>query len=345
MARENLKNNFRNSRTRIAEYVENHILSGAYAVGDALPSVRRLAQKFGVSYAVAYRAVGDLAGIGLLQACPSRGFIVRRRIPERDGERQLDIVVFLRNQLFGGMLIYAILQGMLQAARRGNAAFRMVQLEPGETPLARLDQLGAVDGAVLLHTFEPRQLPEWPLDCPAVGLLAQNSCGGRLSAVNLDPVDLANQAADFFRRRNIKHVIAYSSWEETYINRALAFQSRFGISGGTVDIRVEHPAEASWQKPEAPAFFFSSDSFLQYADENCRARHGRPLTECCTVLGVDGRRKIDPEMVIAPTIAYDYPEMGQVAFEELLRLIRNPETVRRNITFTGRLLDDNGITH
>jgi GntR family transcriptional repressor for pyruvate dehydrogenase complex len=58
---------------RIAEQLEQAILSGEYAPGDALPSERELSDQLGVSRSVVREAIGRLASLGLVRSVQGSG--------------------------------------------------------------------------------------------------------------------------------------------------------------------------------------------------------------------------------------------------------------------------------
>ncbi len=336
-----LEKRFGNAGKRVAEYVEQHILTGAYPVGEAVPSVRRLAVKFRISYSVVHRALQSLVEPGLLENRPRRGFIVLRRQPREFGENVPEIAVFLKFNVFRWMLIHTMLYGMLDEVRRNGYAFRLHILTPHDQHPAEIEKRSAgAAGAVLLHSMEQTLLPNLKLSCPAVGLLAQDNFNGMLSAVNIDFFEMAEIAAGYFRRAGVKKVAIISSFEETYTNRALAFKSKFEFHGGETGLFIIRPDEEpriDCEKDDC-GYFFTSDSMLQMFSVQYAARHGRRLAEERLVLGVDGKRFYDPDMHIFPTIAYDYREMGRLACEELLLRIRHPERRGRNICCYGELI-------
>ena len=61
----------------LVAYVEARIISGEYPVGGKLPSVRRLAAKFQLSFGTAYRAVHTLLERGLLEQRGTAGLFVK----------------------------------------------------------------------------------------------------------------------------------------------------------------------------------------------------------------------------------------------------------------------------
>lgn len=62
---------------QIADQLRRAVADGAYKVGEKLPSVRALAEQFGVAGATAARAVDVLRQEGLVVSRPGLGTVVR----------------------------------------------------------------------------------------------------------------------------------------------------------------------------------------------------------------------------------------------------------------------------
>jgi hypothetical protein len=66
---------------------------------------------------------------------------------------------------------------------------------------------------------------------------------------------------------------------------------------------------------------------------------GRRLQDDYRIIAVDGKRFIDADFDIFPTIAVDWQEIGMAAFEECLALIEYPGR-RRRIWLPGTLFEN-----
>src|ERR671927_411454 len=62
---------------RIAEGIEQMIHEEILRIGDKLPSVRMLAEEYGISMGTAFQAYYHLEGKGLIEARPKSGYYVR----------------------------------------------------------------------------------------------------------------------------------------------------------------------------------------------------------------------------------------------------------------------------
>jgi DNA-binding GntR family transcriptional regulator len=69
---------------QIADLLEARIAAGA--IGRRLPSVRTIAQDFGVAHATAAHAVQELTRRGVVRTTPGRGTFVQRPTDDADGD-------------------------------------------------------------------------------------------------------------------------------------------------------------------------------------------------------------------------------------------------------------------
>ena len=63
---------------QLADALRADVVSGRYAVGDRLPSVRNLAEEFSVANATAARALNVLQDDGVVVSRPGLGTVVRK---------------------------------------------------------------------------------------------------------------------------------------------------------------------------------------------------------------------------------------------------------------------------
>lgn len=68
---------------RIVAELRARILTGDLRPGDRLPSIRQLAQRWGVAVATATRAMATLRDDGLVEATVGSGTVVSRKVPDR----------------------------------------------------------------------------------------------------------------------------------------------------------------------------------------------------------------------------------------------------------------------
>ena len=78
---------------QITDQVKSAVATGKLAVGDALPSVRALAESLVLNPNTVARAYGDLAREGLIESRPGRGvFVIQKRkvFARAEGWRRLE---------------------------------------------------------------------------------------------------------------------------------------------------------------------------------------------------------------------------------------------------------------
>lgn len=74
---------------QIASQIKNRIISGLLAQGDALPSMRQLAQELRISVITTKRAYEELERDGFIETFPGKGSFVARKNMEFIREEQL----------------------------------------------------------------------------------------------------------------------------------------------------------------------------------------------------------------------------------------------------------------
>ena len=74
---------------QIASQIKNRIISGLLAQGDALPSMRQLAQELRISVITTKRAYEELERDGFIEKFPGKGSFVARKNMEFIREEQL----------------------------------------------------------------------------------------------------------------------------------------------------------------------------------------------------------------------------------------------------------------
>jgi GntR family transcriptional regulator len=77
-----LENDSRAAYLRLADALRADIAAGTLRPGDKVPSIRQLAERFGVAQMTAQNAVRLLAQEGFVSASPGRGNFVRATLPE-----------------------------------------------------------------------------------------------------------------------------------------------------------------------------------------------------------------------------------------------------------------------
>ncbi len=323
----------------LVAYVEARIISGEYPVGGKLPSVRRLAAKFQLSFGTAYRAIHTLLERGLLEQRGTAGLFVKSHRAIIGGSAgRLAVVMGPMHSLTTGLFHSAYLGVEREAIRFG------YQLEVHYIPIEKLtiEKLrrfaADADGILLLSEYD-LQLREFPLlPCPVVALQFADSWNGMISTVNVDVADMALIASDYFNKipKWLRGVEIYTSPKPIFIARALAFESRWRFRGGRCNIHIGYPQDAFVYEADC-GYFFTSDHVLQNAALEYQRNHGTRLFDDHAVLGVDGKQFLDPDFFRFPTISVDWTLMGEVMVDEIRRRLAEPMRGTRCIGICGKL--------
>lgn len=323
----------------LINYIETRIISGEYPVGSKLPSVRRFAGKFGLSFGTAYRAIRALQEKGLLEQRGTAGLYIKSHRSFGSGNAGRVAVLITPAQQPTTGLFHSAYLGIEKAAVRHGYQLQVHYVGIDKISADKLKSIAAeVDGILLLCEYDAF-LQDFPaLPCPTVALLSANAWNGMVSTVNIDADDMARVAENYFlhRRLWLRGVKVYSSPKPIYISRALAFESRWRLRGGRCEVHIGYPDDRFPYDPEY-GYFFTSDQWLQNAATDFLQSRGVPLTEQHTVLGVDGKQFLDPDFFRFPTISVNWPAMGEIMLDELARRRANPNTGARNISVCGKL--------
>jgi DNA-binding transcriptional regulator YhcF (GntR family) len=324
---------------RLIDYIEARILSREYPPGSALPSVRRLAGKFKLSYSTTYRALEKLGEAGILTRRDGVGFLIADRpfARNRNGRK---IIAMIEGAPQSSVHQSGMAHSALLAARNvleaENYSIEIRQENCSTMTLEKIrDASFECDGMMLLGTYD-YALSNLETFCPTVGMIMQDSFNGRLSTVNLDPFDAARQAVNYFLGRSSRVVIV-SSPKPVYRYRARVFSQIWTDIGGRIEF-VE-PSTFHFEDQANTGYFFSSDDWLNNASSTHFEHHGCRLEDKFVVLGIDGKHLLNPDYPVFPTIGIEWRKAGEIVAEELLRLIDHPGSLTRNIAVCGKLLN------
>lgn len=317
----------------LIDYVAANVATQAYLPGSRIPSIRRLAIKFDISYGTASRGVEYLVASGVLVRDGARGFAVAG--PRRAGLEFKRITVFMEPFVSDreiGMCHTAFMQ-MQEMAYLNNCHFVVVPIR-GEEITAELIRSASQGshGIVLLNEYDAF-FSELETELPVVGTLINSSFGGRISTVNVDPFDAAAKAVEYFKIRKIKKVVVVSARQPVYLRRGEFFQLDWERSGGCCEWEFDM-LDPSRITPDQ-GIFFTSD---QVAENHIRAMEnaGFDLT-CQPLISVDGKRTLVSNFHRFSTVAGNWKQIGQAIFWEIFNRIRYPGYPVRHILIEGVL--------
>ncbi len=324
--------------TQLIDYLEERLVSGQYSVGTRIPSVRRLKEKFNVSYGTALRGIDFLCSKGKLEKVPNRGIFVATRRPAVKHNAVKRIAVFMEpyvTEVHGGMCYSAFL-GMQEQANKKGFTFLVTPLRMEDVSAERIKELSAgAEGIILLDEYD-MVLNDLNLNIPTVGVLIDNSFGGKISTINLDPYSSAKIAVDFFERKGIREITIVSSPKPVFVTRGRVFDALWREKGYSCEWSFSSQSEVDFVKKRG--YMFTSDQRAQNHANTYFNDTGRELAKDFQILGMDGKQLIDPSFCRFPSIAINWKTIGEVAFNECVLRIEEPGKCPVNITLDGKLI-------
>ncbi len=335
---------------QLIDYIEERLVSGHYSVNTRIPSVRYLAQKFGISYGTALRAIDFLCEQGKLEKRPKKGIFVREnRLGVGDKQSGRVIAVFMEQYVAEKHLglCYTAFLGMQEQASKCGYTFMINPISTSDITLEHIKKMSqGAEGIILLNEYDT-VLDEFNINVPTVGVLIDNSFGGKISTVNLNPISAAKIAVAYFEERGIKKVAIMGSKMPVYIARGKLFEMFWTERGYTCEWLSESSQKTmplSEFKQNA-GYFFTSD---QRAHNYCKSyfdKTGRMLTDDFVILSVDGKQLLDPHFYRFPSIVVDWKSIGRIAFNECIDRIMHPGRTPMNIFIDGRLVIPESSEH
>lgn len=320
--------------TRLLDYIETRILSGEYPPGTMLPSVRRMAAKFKLSYGTAYRAFTSLCESGVLEQRSNLGFFVTsRRRP--GGERRIKVFMELAVQPDVSMMYHALL-GARDLAEAHNFQLELMPAHCSSVTVETFREASEdCEGMLLLSAYD-WYISRFETRVPTVGVLMLNSYHGLISTVNIDLFDAIRWAVDYFMSQATDEIKVFSSPKPIYRQRARMFLNSWRDIGGKGEF-IDSDMPQDYDFKAGYGYFFTSDDWLNTASRAYFARTGMRLEQAFPTLGIDGKHAVNPDFPPFPTIGVDWRLIGRTAMEELLRRIAQPEAPARNLTICGQL--------
>jgi DNA-binding LacI/PurR family transcriptional regulator len=330
--------------TQLIDYLEERLVSGQYSVGTRIPSVRRFSDKFNVSYGTALRGIDFLCSKGKLEKVPHRGIYVKERRPKANHNTIKRIAVFMEpyvTERHCGMCYTAFL-GMQEQALKTGYTFLVNPLLMKDVSNERIKEMSQdAEGIILLNEYD-MELDDLNLKVPTVGVLVDNSFGGKISTVNLDPYSSAKIAVEFFAEKGFKDIIIVSSPKPVFITRGRIFELLWRAKGYNCEWSFSQYDEVEFKKNRG--YFFTSDQRAQDHADTYYKNTGRQLEKDYPILGLDGKQLIDPSFYRFPSVAINWKTIGEIAFNECISRINNPGRTPINITLDGKLIVPKNIT-
>ncbi|MGE4564893.1 MAG: GntR family transcriptional regulator [Victivallaceae bacterium] len=306
----------------MADDIEAKIAAGLWRPGSKLPSLRKLAEQFGINTDMARRGLWELRDKGLLECRARSGVFVavgkRASVLPATAPRIAVVQDSTNEKTYG----FHITRGILEAAQQAGVIVEVHAIPyyyPQEIERAReeIRQLNDQCDAVIIVGSYDHIYQELPLRMPVVGVEMDHRFGGLVSPVSLDPFEAAELAADFFRQRKIGHVRVVSHPAPVTRRRAEVFASLWRD--------CEIVRDTDFSRTDI-GYLFTGGTQLHLSAESHLAGNCRELPGCLSaVLSMDGKSLLVPGYgPVTPVIMPDWRDGGVQSLNEALRRIRTP---------------------
>ncbi len=311
--------------------LEAKIICGGYVPGQRIPSLRQLADRYGLALNTARRGVTQLVRRGLLEAEHGSGCYVAEHRKSPHGRWRVAVACSPFGLNIANTYTGLALTGVREEARLRNLDAEYIGLAGNEMNDAVFEQLSRRhDGVILLGGYDARLRTPHP-GAPAVGVSMHRSYNGLFSLLELDPFRMAELAAEYFRRRGCREVLIVTHPRPVHRFRELAFR---GVWEGATESSHRQAGEFA---PGRGCLYLNGSDALEDA-ERYFASTGRELADDHAVLAVDGRTVFSEHRCKAlPSITVNWHRAGREAVTELLRRLHSPGTESRRIYFNCEL--------
>jgi DNA-binding LacI/PurR family transcriptional regulator len=328
---------FPDKAARLTAYIEEKISSGEYGGGSQTPTVRELAERFGLTYSTAKRGVDYLSSKGLLEKVQGKGiFVSRKRAPAKTGGAAVS-VIYPRGTPGGPPRgVYStVFTGIQEAAAAGNIPLSINYMPEKEFSAEKALAISGGSRALILLGEYDALSENLSFTKSAVGVCMSGAGEGNISIVDIDPFAAAASSVRYFKERGARKVSVISDPRPAYLLRAKIFASSWTAAGG---VTKEFLTGADDYTPaKGSAAFFSTCSLLQRHSVEYKRESGRELSEDLTVIGVDGKNLIDPDFHRMTSVALDWRAAGAAAVTECVRRAENPGSPPQRIYLRGYL--------
>lgn len=306
----------------MADDIEAKIAAGLWGPGSKLPSLRTLAEQFGINTDMARRGLWELRDKGLLECRARSGVFVAVGKRASGLSATAPRIAVVQDSMHDKNYGFHITRGILEAAQQAGVIVEVhaipyyypLEIERAREELRQLN--GRCDAVIIVGSYD-HIYSELPLRMPVVGVEMDCRFGGLVSPVSLDPFEAAELAADFFRQRNIGHVRVVSHPAPVTRRRAEVFAALWSD--------CEIVPDTDFSRTDI-GYLFTGGTQLHISAEAYRAANGRELPAGRpAVLSMDGKSLLVPKYEpVTPVIMPDWRDGGVQALNEALRRIRIP---------------------
>ena len=323
----------------MVRHLEASIVSGVYAPGMRVPSLRELTANYNISLGTARRGIDYLVSKGLLEFRHGSGTYVARQLNPGAGEVALrKIAVFLVHDNHRESYCAQALNGAQELAAGAGCSLLLnfVRYDRLDETMIRANSEGCA-GMIFLGCYDSC-LKQLTAAIPGVGLSMHHAYDGSLSLIELDPFNAAELACRFFVRQGKSHIRIVSHHMPPHQIRGEIFASYWRDYGSSeVLFHDDQDVRSLDVGDDRCGYYFVSGEDCNSTSLHFRKEHGMTLAEGRCVVSVDGKSLFVPGFHPVNTLAVDWHDAGSVALEECLRRINHPGSPARRIYLNCRM--------
>lgn len=325
---------------KMTDHLEAMIAAGRYRPGDKLPVLRDLAAEFALNLDTARRGIWYLRDKGLLECHKRSGIFVKAEKESRKKEL-LRLEVFLETEHPDMTYCAHVLHGVREEAELCNVQLRrkcgVVSTMFSDERLR--EEANQNDAVLLLGNFDLAKTDFSWLKCPGVGVEMHCMFGGHFSVISMDPVNSAELAAEYFRKRRIRHVRIFGHDSVLHHFRAQVFQQYFISCGGTADYRIwNNTACPEMSLNDGAGYLFTGGEAFQQWSKIA----GAAWKNDHVVLSLDGKSLLLPGYLPVDTVTPDWPQLGRLALREAVHRALTAGASARRIYSDVQLFEADG---
>ncbi|MGE4564228.1 MAG: winged helix-turn-helix domain-containing protein [Victivallaceae bacterium] len=335
----------KHDRQRLMTHIRAMIGCGTFRPGDKLPSLRALAEQFGMTVSTARNALLELEQDGLVNMRQGDGNYVGNGGHKEAAPPKWKIAVFTENvnaleptHTYGAHALLGLQERAAECDCRIEIFFSDFYHRHQPLRISK-DEIAGKDAMIFLGVYDWNPL-ELPPGIPGVGLLMGEMYAGQLSNVGLDYFVSAELACRYFRERNRSRVKCFYFDFGSARNLFHVFREEFrpyGVCEGVV-MADNHPALENFADPDC-GYLILSGTVSHIVQQAYRAKHGRIMTGERTLLSVDGKSRYLPDFEPIANIGIDWRQAGRTLLDEAIFRITNPTVPGRRIFMLPDLQD------
>lgn len=335
----------KHDRLRLMTHIRAMIGCGTFRAGDKLPSLRALAEQFGMTISTARNALLELEQSGLVTMRQGDGNYVSNGERKETAPPKWQIAIFTDRALSlepGQSYGAHALLGLQERAAECNCRIEIFFSDfyyRNEPLIIDQSEVAGKNALIFLALYDKNPL-RLPAGIPAVGLQMGELYDGQVSNVGMDHFITARLARQYFAERKIDRIKCLyfnfgASRDMFHVCRAEL--EEIGRCEG-IALIDNHPPLELFDDPSC-GYLILSGTACNIAQKAYRAKHGHAMTDDFNLLSVDGKSRYLPDYERVSNIGVDWREAGRTLLDEALFRITNPTVPGRRIFMLPDLLN------